>query len=409
METNDYIVIESTYPHALMLHLNKVLQGDIQLLKDQPSFFSLYCQAYPGDGQELFLLETAYRHGIIDMFFEKNGQPLWGKRVFLETSLRRLVRHISERDAVMLLESLMFQFHWDISMRIKRQWNNPPEEQADFHSKMNIAGKGTPEAVEGAWQEAGEHAGEEMQTQRSAAPDMEMAGMKGVQGIPDRRENGPERPGRSPQDKSGVSSDGRPQQEQTRSGDDAGEGIDDITVHIQRPEQAKFYPQMNQRLRRILKKAIGGDASSQCGMGDYYAADDSEHRDYQEALRWYKLAAYHGNDRAIFEMGKLYSLRRPDIPYMEGEAFRWFKSLAERGFPTAQCILGMKYWLGDGVESSLSEAVRWLELAAKQRHETAIRHLGDLYASVKDDKNADKWYRIGAGYGDAYCLGKRRK
>lgn len=407
METEDYIVLECTYPHELMMHMRKVLQGDVQMLEDQPTFFSYYCQAYPEDGQELFLLETAYRHGIVDAFFEKNSQPDWGKRVFLETSLRRLIRYVSERDAVMLLESLMFQFRWDISMKIKRQWRPPLEEQADFHNKMEFAGQALPEIVED-----GRNDAKERMPAVSSMPASAVTGGQELSayGGKDSHEksSGGVKPGMHEKVLEAMGSEPGGQG-QKRDNHDNHIDSEDITPHIRIPQEAKFYTQMNQRIRRVLKKAINGDVSSQCGMGDYYSEDDQGHRDYAEALRWYKLAAYHGNDRAIFEMGKLYSMRSPDIPYTQGEALRWFRNLAERGFPTAQCILGMKYWLGDGVESSLSEAAKWLEQAAKQRHETAIRHLGDLYASVKDDRNADKWYQIGAGYGDAYCIGKRRK
>lgn len=407
METSNYITIECTYPHGIMMHMRKVLQGELRVLEDQPTFFSLYCQAYPEDGQEIFLLETAYRHGIIDGFFEKSEQPVWEKRVFLETSLRRLVRYISERDAVMLLESLMFQFRWDISMQVKRQWKTPPEEQADFHGKMGLSGQAMPDILGDAGKNTQEHT--------KPASDMPAASADaGGRVLPVNEGESKSIGKQAVREKISYFSDSesvRQGPEQMQFVEYSGEDIEpeDITLHIQTPEQAKFYPQMNQRIRKVLRKAINGDVASQCGMGDYYAEDDSGHKDYMEALRWYKLAAYHGNDRAIFEMGKLYSMRSSDIPYTQGEALRWFRNLAERGFPTAQCILGMKYWLGDGVENSLPEAVKWLEQAAKQRHETAIRHLGDLYASAEDTKNAVKWYQIGAGYGDTYCIGKLTK
>lgn len=171
-------------------------------------------------------------------------------------------------------------------------------------------------------------------------------------------------------------------------------------------EQAKFYRQMNQRMKNTLRKAIRGDLSSCLEMGDYYAEDDTKHTDYLEALKWYKQAANSGSDRAIFELGRLYSSNAADIRNAREEALALFMNLAEKGFPTAQCILGMKYWLGDGVENSPATAVKWLELAARQQHEEAIRQLGDLYASMHDDENAEKWYRIGAAAGDAYCQEK---
>lgn len=175
---------------------------------------------------------------------------------------------------------------------------------------------------------------------------------------------------------------------------------------IGKPEQAKFYEQMNQRMKNTLRKATRGDLSSCCEMGDYYAEENTRHMDYIEALKWYKMAANSGSDRAIFELGRLYSSNAADFSNAREESLGLFMNLAEKGFPTAQCILGMKYWLGDGVENNPGEAVKWLEKAAGQQHEEAIRQLGDLYASMHDDDMANKWYKIGAASGDAYCQDK---
>ncbi len=82
--------------------------------------------------------------------------------------------------------------------------------------------------------------------------------------------------------------------------------------------------------------------------------------------------------------------------------------MAEQGLPTAQCILGMKYWFGDGVEIDFKKAINWLQKAAAQKHDAAIRSLADLYAAINDSENAYRWYKIGASYGDDYCRKKLR-
>ena len=82
--------------------------------------------------------------------------------------------------------------------------------------------------------------------------------------------------------------------------------------------------------------------------------------------------------------------------------------MAEKGLPTAQCILGMKYWFGDGVEVDYKKAAGWLKKAAAQKHDAAIRNLGDLYAAISDSENAYRWYKIGAAAGDDYCRKKMR-
>lgn len=94
-------------------------------------------------------------------------------------------------------------------------------------------------------------------------------------------------------------------------------------------------------------------------------------------------------------------------PALGGEkdkALKIYRKLAVRGYPTAQCVLGMKYRLGDGVKENLKEAAKWLERSALQGHDAAIRNLADLYRSTGELKKAEKWYRIGAAKGDEYCI-----
>lgn len=156
----------------------------------------------------------------------------------------------------------------------------------------------------------------------------------------------------------------------------------------------------------MLKKAFQGNASSQCEMGDYYAEKESDHLDYNEAAKWYSESAGNGYKRAFFELGKLYDQNPPEIEGAKEKAFNIYKDMAEQGLPTAQCILGMKYWFGDGVEIDFKKAIQWLTKAADQKHEDAIRNLADLYSALNDDENANRWYKAGAAAGDDYCKRK---
>lgn len=400
--TENYIILESTYPHELLRRLSQLLRGNIKQLQAEDEFLALYRRTYPEAEQEISLLQIAYKQGIVQKFFEQVSRPEWSKRVFLETTLLRLLNEMTEKEAVMLLESLMFQFHWDMSVQISRQWENPPEERSEFHSKTEFDARKRSRYS----QELHNRVSEQIQAVSEAADKVSERNV---------------RPGRK------MKRSGQVRQEREknrkRNADALNEKIEDkrgsakskpdadmsTGIHIQKPEQARFYQQMNRKNRNILKKAIKGDVTSQCAMGDYYAEDDTKHTDVPEALKWYKLAAGGGSDRAVFEMGRLYSSNASDITNAREEAIRLFTDLAEKGFPTAQCVLGMKYWLGDGVENNPAKAVKWLELAAEQHHVAAIRHLGDLYASIQDDENAGKWYQVGAGYGDGYCLEKAKR
>jgi TPR repeat protein len=53
---------------------------------------------------------------------------------------------------------------------------------------------------------------------------------------------------------------------------------------------------------------------------------------------------------------------------------------AEKGSPTAQYDLGMRYLTGDGLEADLQLAKKWLQAAAKQGHKMAAKRLEEISA-----------------------------
>ncbi len=57
--------------------------------------------------------------------------------------------------------------------------------------------------------------------------------------------------------------------------------------------------------------------------------------------------------------------------------------LAQEGKPDAQLELGIWYYLGDGVEESYSEAVRWFRKAAEQGYDTAAKFLSEMNAGTE--------------------------
>ena len=64
------------------------------------------------------------------------------------------------------------------------------------------------------------------------------------------------------------------------------------------------------------------------------------------------------------------------MPVDYEEAFKWFKLAAGQGHPGAQHYLGYCYDEGKGVEQNLQLAVEWYTKAAEQGHETAQNNLG---------------------------------
>ena len=52
-------------------------------------------------------------------------------------------------------------------------------------------------------------------------------------------------------------------------------------------------------------------------------------------------------------------------------AAKWYRKAAEQGDAGAQCLLGISYDEGRGVEQSDTEAAKWWRKAARQGHKEA--------------------------------------
>jgi TPR repeat protein len=141
--------------------------------------------------------------------------------------------------------------------------------------------------------------------------------------------------------------------------------------------EVKFLSQMNLGMRREVKRAQKGDADSLEKLGSYYAEEGTKHLDYEEAIYWYQLAAKKGNFKAQMGLGQIFDSGKVQDADSKKKGIFWFQKLASEGFPTAQCILGLKYLWGDGVEEDRNEAMKWLQRAAEQGYEQARLYLDD--------------------------------
>lgn len=384
-ESESYIHLEATYPHKLLLCMKEICDGSKYPLQDQKEYLKSFHELFPNCPDEWELLKTAYDKKVIDDFFAADREPYWQKRVTIQKNFLMLMGLMSERNAAALLESLMFIFHWDFFVKIKRKWNAREEEWAQFHTQTEI--------------DRTQKLPEIFPIQKksvSPEPGLDAAGLPKNDGELRNEETEEKVLGKE------MNSEERfqeiPKEKQTEDFEYTG------NVLRQKPQEVKFYQNMSLLQRRVLKKALSGDTESQCEMGAYYADPSGGHQDYKEAIRWYEAAAESGTERALFEIGRIYDINGTGIDGEKDKALKIYRKLAVSGYPTAQCILGMKYRLGDGVRENLKEAAKWLERSALQGHDAAIRNLADLYRSTGELKKAEKWYRIGAANGDEYCI-----
>jgi hypothetical protein len=121
------------------------------------------------------------------------------------------------------------------------------------------------------------------------------------------------------------------------------------------------------------------DRSAQQDAGELYytARERYDSRDYDEAIRYFKLAAQKGDARACQWLSEIYSdgeIRDPDPK----ETVRWALVGAQLGDKEMQNYAGICYVTGIGVDVDFEQARHWLRLAANQGDKDAKKWLDDL-------------------------------
>ena len=93
-------------------------------------------------------------------------------------------------------------------------------------------------------------------------------------------------------------------------------------------------------------------------------------QDYEEALRWLRLAAGQGNAVGQGVLGAAYFFGH-GVGQDYRQAIHWVSLAAERGDARAQGLLGAAYYLGRGVARDYVTAHTWLNRAAVAGDESA--------------------------------------
>ena len=138
------------------------------------------------------------------------------------------------------------------------------------------------------------------------------------------------------------------------------------------------------------------------GLDEGYAA--IKRKDYATALANFEPLAKQGNAKAQFRMGVLYTLGR-GVPQNFQQAAKWYRLAADQGLADAQNNLGSSYFLGEGVTQDFKQAAKWFRLAADQGEAGAQNNLGLLYKRgqgvPQDTGQAMAWYLKAAQQQDA--------
>ena len=157
------------------------------------------------------------------------------------------------------------------------------------------------------------------------------------------------------------------------------------------------------------KAAQQGHTKAQVHLGYMYANGEGVPEDYQEAEKWHRKAAEQAEDLDLLYLAVQYA-NGVGVPEDGWEAKRLFRLVAKGGHPVfaqaAQRELGNMYYAGKyavqfGKDNQ--EAVKWYRKAAEQGDAEAQERLGHMYANgegvPEDYVKAYAWMNLAAAQG----------
>jgi len=151
----------------------------------------------------------------------------------------------------------------------------------------------------------------------------------------------------------------------------------------------------------FTRSALGGHAPAQLQLGRMYCQGQLVAKNEAEAVRWFTMAAERGEIEAESWLGSWYGTFGAN--YNASESVRWMSKAAVKGCADSQSNLGAAYQFGLGVPVDVAEAVRWYTKAADQDVAVAQYNLGSVLLEgrgvPKDVSTAAKWLRKAAEQG----------
>lgn len=120
----------------------------------------------------------------------------------------------------------------------------------------------------------------------------------------------------------------------------------------------------------VMALAEQGVSEAQNNLGVMYKDGQGVDQDYNEAARWFLLAAQQDNTLAQLNLGWLYHAGK-DLCQDTDSARYWYSRAARKGHATAQLNLGILYLQ----QADTTTAIYWLQQASQQDNSGAQRIL----------------------------------
>jgi TPR repeat protein len=160
------------------------------------------------------------------------------------------------------------------------------------------------------------------------------------------------------------------------------------------------------KMAALTAKARAGDHDAQAELGAKML--DAKPPKFDEAFKWFQLAADGGNAEAAYRLGVMLTIGQ-GRPKDAVEAAKWCRVAADRGHAPAQVLLGKAYETGSGVPQDFAEALKWYRMSADQKNAVAQVNLASMYSNgrgvARDPAEATRLYRLAADQGDSVGQG----
>ena len=97
-------------------------------------------------------------------------------------------------------------------------------------------------------------------------------------------------------------------------------------------------------------------------FGSLYRTGKGVPREYNEAVKWFRISAEQGAAIAQLKLSRMYA-DGLGVPQDQSEAVKWLQAAAEQDLATAQFSLAQLYAKGQGTPVDHVKAYAWLNLA----------------------------------------------
>ncbi|KAJ3281454.1 hypothetical protein HDU79_010746, partial [Rhizoclosmatium sp. JEL0117] len=165
-------------------------------------------------------------------------------------------------------------------------------------------------------------------------------------------------------------------------------------------------PNYDQAIRWYIIAARNGNSSAEYSLGLCYKNGNGVTQDYTEAFDWFQKAANQENQFAQVELGNCYYYGH-GVSCDYDKAFSLFQKAAEKNDAGAQYMLGLCYKTGNGVSLNYNEAKSCFIKAANQNNTFAEIELGNCYYNGHggeiDHGKAVFWYKRAAVKDNGYA------